>query len=151
MEPSPEAARSGEGAAGVQSDAALLAVADFFGEAALARVTKVIFDGLADVLVELDLAVGDLAERGHGRLVVALEQRTRALGELTRALRGEDDEREAVTDLLEAIFDRDASQWSPPATIYTWYNRAVDSRLFLDKVKPEGPTLDLVASGFFGA
>ena len=54
--------------------------------------------------------LGDLAQRGHGRLVVARDQRTAAVGQLARALGAENDQRETVVDPLETIFDGDASQ-----------------------------------------
>ena len=54
--------------------------------------------------------VRDLAQRGHGRLVVANDQRPPAVGELTRALGREHDQGETVIDPLQTIFDGDASQ-----------------------------------------
>ncbi len=67
-------------------------------------------DGPLDRLVEADAGVRDLAQRGHGRLVVAGDQWPPAVGELTRALGREHDQGETVVDPLQTIFDGDASQ-----------------------------------------
>src|SRR5262249_45820797 len=68
-------------------------------------------DDVLDVLVEAHVPGRDLAQRRHGRLVVAGDARRRAVRELTGALRREHDEREAVGDLLEAVFDGYAGHW----------------------------------------
>ena len=69
---------------------------------------------LALLLVDLvdhglvDLAIGDLAQREHGRLVVLpFDRCRRTLGELARTLRRHQYELEAVVDHLEAIFHGD--------------------------------------------
>src|SRR5262245_1762700 len=82
--------------------------------AAVARLVQVGLDNALDVFLELDLAFGDFAQRGHGRLVVALDQRLRTFGELARALGGQDDQGEAVSDFFEAIFDGNAGQIDLP-------------------------------------
>src|SRR5690554_3983170 len=56
----------------------------------------------------MDLAGGDLAERGDRGLVLRVDQRRSALHELPRAPRGQDDQRETVLLTLQAIFDGDA-------------------------------------------
>ena len=65
-------------------------------------------DDVLDVLVEAHVAGGDLAQRRHGGLVVAGDARRGAVGQLSRALGGEHDEREPVGHLLETIFYGDA-------------------------------------------
>src|SRR5690606_8801790 len=77
-------------------------------EAGLAPLDDELDDGVADVLAERDQPGGDLAERGHGRLVVAIDPGRRSPGELPRTLGGEHDQREAIGDLVEAVFDGDA-------------------------------------------
>ena len=53
----------------------------------------------------VDLAIGDFAQRDHGRLVVVADDgRLRALRDLTRALGRHQDELEAVVHHFEAIF-----------------------------------------------
>src|SRR4051794_37166140 len=74
-------------------------------DAAVAGFFEVFPDAQLDVLVEPDAGVRDLPEGGHGGLVVAADERAPALGELARALGGQDGEREAVADFLEAIFN----------------------------------------------
>src|SRR5205814_1165055 len=76
------------------------------------RLFEVLIDDLGDVLGEAHLAVGNFAQRGDGRLVVAADQRAAAFGELSRALGGEDHQCEAVANLLETIFNGDASHGS---------------------------------------
>ena len=97
----------------------LLVVASGLGlflllDAAIARLFEVVPHAGVDVLVELDLGVGDLTQRGDRGLVVAPDQRTPTLGELASPLGGENRESEAVADLLEAVFNGDARQGGPP-------------------------------------
>ena len=63
-------------------------------QAARAQVVEVLVDRQLDGAIEADLALGDLAERGDGRLVVALDHRRGVVGELPSALGAEDDEGE---------------------------------------------------------
>src|ERR1043165_5467958 len=55
-----------------------------------------------------DVALGDLAQRDHGRLVVLPGNgRLGAIRQAARALRGQQDELEDVLDVREAVFDGD--------------------------------------------
>src|SRR5690242_17790637 len=83
-------------------------------EPAVARLVKIVLHRLLDRLLEAHLALGDLAQRRDRRLVVALDERLGALGQLARALRGEDDQRKAVADSFQTIFDGYACQRGPP-------------------------------------
>ncbi len=66
-------------------------------------------------MLGLDLAVGDLAQRYHGVLVaVAIDQQVGAARNLAGPLRGEQDEVEPVGNLVDAIFDGDASHMPLP-------------------------------------
>ena len=58
----------------------------------------------------MNLTLGDLAQRRDRGLVGAHDERATTVGQLTRALSGENNQREAVVYLLETIFDGDASQ-----------------------------------------
>src|SRR5258707_376398 len=71
----------------------LLTLVGVVDDAAGARLFEVEVHHLVHVLGELDLAVGDLAQRGDRRLVVTTHQWACALGELTSALSGENHER----------------------------------------------------------
>src|SRR5437588_1358329 len=77
-------------------------------DAARARLFEMLIDDFGDVLGEAHLAVGNFAQRRDGRLVVAADERAAAFGELSRALGGEDHQRETVANLLETIFNGDA-------------------------------------------
>src|SRR6188768_2360834 len=57
---------------------------------------------------EADLAFGDFAQRGHGRLVLALDLGRVALAQHAGAIRGGEHELETVRDLKQAVFDGDA-------------------------------------------
>jgi hypothetical protein len=66
------------------------------------------FDQVLLELLQRDGLVGDLAERDHGVLVVvAIQGDLFAAGQVARALGGEQDQLEAVRDLLDAVFNGD--------------------------------------------
>ena len=57
----------------------------------------------------VDAAVGDFAQRQHGRLVVlGVDRRLDAVFQLARAAGGHQDQFETVVDHLQAVFDGDA-------------------------------------------
>ena len=71
----------------------------FLGENGFRRLVQ---DGL------VHLAVGNLAQRDHRRLVtLVLDEQGRAVGDLACALRGDEHQFESVGDFLDAVFDRD--------------------------------------------
>src|SRR5690606_590730 len=60
-----------------------------------------------------DLAGGDLAQRGHRRLVLRFDLRRVPLREHARAVGGRQRELETIGDLLQAVFDGDAGHVTP--------------------------------------
>src|SRR5580765_3791478 len=57
--------------------------------------------------LDTDLASGDFAQRGYGRLVLGFHFRGVALQQLTRTIRRGQGQIKTVRDLLETIFNRD--------------------------------------------
>src|SRR5262249_29485300 len=82
----------------------------FRAGAAGLHLVQVLPDGALDRLIEMNLTLGDLAQRRDGRLVVAHHERAAAVGQLARAFGAENNQREAVVYLLETVFNGDARQ-----------------------------------------
>src|SRR5690606_18777591 len=78
-------------------------------------------EDVLDVLLEANLRLAHLAQRGDAFLVVTLDHRaTATLRQRTGSPRGEDREREAIGNAGQAVFDGDASHerrgvWMPLA------------------------------------
>src|SRR5436190_23197546 len=68
-------------------------------EAGFATLDDELGHRVAHVLTELHLTGSDLAQRSHGRLVVAVDAGSCAPRQLPRTLGGQDDQSEAVGDL----------------------------------------------------
>src|SRR5579863_5416797 len=63
-------------------------------------------DDRVDVLLEPNLTRTDLAQRGHSRLVGALDQPRRTDGDLPGPAGRQDHQREVIVDPLQTVFDR---------------------------------------------
>lgn len=68
--------------------------------AALPHLYQIVLDLLADVFAEKDAARGNLTQRRHRGLVVALDERLAAPRKHARTLGSDDDKTEAVSDLF---------------------------------------------------
>src|SRR4029079_12320841 len=74
------------------------------------HLVQLLADGALDILIEMNLTLGDLAQRRDRGLVAARDERATTVGQSTRAHRGDNDQRQAAGFLFETIFDGDASQ-----------------------------------------
>src|SRR5689334_6202639 len=74
-------------------------------EAGFAALDDELGDRVANVFAERNEARRDLAQRGDRRLVVAIDARRGPSRQLTCTLRGKHDQREAIGDFVEAVFD----------------------------------------------
>src|SRR5262245_26966509 len=83
-------------------------------DAALARLGQVALHGLLNLFVELDLAVGNFAQRRDRWFVRTLDQRLGVLRQLARPLGRQNSERKPIVHSFEAVFDGNASQTTPP-------------------------------------
>src|SRR5271166_4259913 len=99
-------AQAGLGRQGAAAPAAAISVS--VAELVPVPLRDVLDDGAVARAVEVNLAGSDLAQGGHGELVARLDERDRALHELARAVRGQDNQGKTVVFALEAIFDGDA-------------------------------------------
>src|ERR1700690_2626790 len=86
-------------------------------EAGFAPLDDELDDHVANVLAELHEAGCDFAQRRDRGLVVAIDAGSRSAGQLSRALGGQHHQREAIRDLIQAIFDGDASHRAADLTV----------------------------------